>query len=419
MGKVVTTFNVTFFVRKDRVVKGEMPIYISVNMNKQRLKIASKLSVNVNNWDSKKGMPKGNVVSVKQLSMKLADIKSKFFDCFHKLTMSKISFTVEDVKNLYFGVDNSKYTLMGMFEYHHNTFINKIEPSTLAKYITTQNYVKHFLKDVMKKSDIFMSDLNLKFLTDFEMYMSNPSKSGYYSNQPNTLTKHIVKIRTIANLALRNEWIDKDPFAKYKVSYLPTNREFLNATEIQLIENVTIENPMLEIVKDLFIFSCYTGLAYIDVMQLSYDNLSIGIDKEMWINTNRAKTDVPVKLPVLPKAASIIKKYENTKLMKVENGVFPFLTNPSINGQLKIIAKKCGISKNITFHMARHSFATTVTLTNGVPIETVSKMLGHTSIKTTQIYAKVVDSKISNDMMMLREKLGNKQEIPTQIRAVN
>lgn len=419
MGKVVTTFNVTFFVRKDRVVKGEMPIYISVNLNRQRLKIASKLSVNGNNWDSKKGIPKGNIISVKQLSMKLADIKSKFFDCFHKLTMSKISFTVEDVKNLYFGVDNAKHTLMGMFDYHQITFQNKIELSTLGKYTNTQNYVKGFLNDVMKKSDICMSDLNLKFITDFEMYMSNPTKSGFHSKQRNTLMKHIIRIRAISNLALRNEWLDRDPFAKYLLSHNPVNRGFLTAFELQALESASFDNQMLEVAKDLFIFSCYTGLSYIDLMNLTNDNISIGIDKELWINTNRAKTDVSVKLPVLLQAERIIKKYENTKLLKMENGIFPFLTNSSLNAQLKIIAKHCEITKRVTFHLARHTFATTVTLTNGVPIETVSKMLGHACISTTQIYAKVVDSKISNDMMMLREKLGNRQENPVQIRAVN
>jgi len=419
MGKVVTTFNVTFFARKEREVNGQLPIYISVNLNKQRLKIASKLSVNENNWDAKKGVPKGSLLAIKQLSMKLADIKSKFFDCFHQLTISKISFTVEDVKNLYFGVDNSKYTLMGMFDYHQNAYVDKIDQSTLTKYITTQNYVKGFLKDVMKKSDIFMSDLNLKFITDFEIFMSNQNKSGFRSNQRNTLTKHIIRIRAIANIALRNEWIDKDPFIKYIVSYNPVNRGFLTATELQVIETTSFDNPLIELVRNLFVFSCYTGLSYIDLMELTNDNINIGIDKEMWINTCRAKTDVQVKLPVLPQAAMIIKKYENSKLMKIENGVFPFLTNSLINAQLKFIAKNCGISKRVTFHLARHTFATTITLTNGVPIETVSKMLGHTSISTTQIYAKVVDSKISNDMMMLRDKLGNKQANPVQIRAVN
>jgi len=412
MGKVVMTFNVTFFTRKDRETNGQMPIYISVNLNRQRLKIASKLSVNENNWDSKKGMPKGSLVTVKQLTMKLADIKSKFFDCFHKLSMSKISFTVEDIKNLYFGVDNSKYTLMGLFDYHQIANLNKLEPGSLAIYLTTQRYVKAFLKEVMKKSDIFMSDLNLKFLTDFELFMQNRNKLATRVCNRNAISNHIIRIRTITFLALRNDWIDKDPFAKCKLSFVPTNREFLSTNELQLIEKSSFTNPLLELVKDMFIFSCYTGLAYVDLSNLTHDNLSVGIDKEMWINTKRAKTDISFKLPVLPKAAEIIKKYEKSHFCKIENGVLPILTNANVNWNLKIIAKTCGINKNLTFHMARHTFATSVTLTNGVPIETVSKMMGHTSIRTTQIYAKVVDSKISNDMQVLRQKLNN--QVPTE-----
>jgi len=250
-----------------------------------------------------------------------------------------------------------------------------------------------------------MSDLNLKFLTDFELFMQNRNKMATRACNRNAISNHIIRIRTITFLALRNDWLDKDPFAKFKLSFVPTKREFLSTNELQLIENSSFTNPLLELVKDLFIFSCYTGLAYVDLSNLTHDNLSVGIDKEMWINTSRAKTDVSFKLPVLPKAAEIIKKYEKSHFCKIENGVLPILTNANVNWNLKVIAKTCGINKNLTFHMARHTFATSVTLTNGVPIETVSKMMGHTSIRTTQIYAKVVDSKISNDMQILRQKL--------------
>jgi integrase len=257
----------------------------------------------------------------------------------------------------------------------------------------------------MNKTDISLSQLNLKFITDFEQYIYRRNKGEHRICNKNAIMKHIVRLRKVVNIAIQNDWLVKDPFMKFKISYNPTNREFLSLDEFQSIENALFKNPMLELVKDLFVFSCYTGLAYIDAMSLSTDNLGIGIDKELWIKTTRTKTDVPVNVPILPKAVAIIKKYENTTFLRLPKHVLPTLSNMTINTNLKIIAKICGITKPLSFHIARHTFATTVTLTNGVPIETVSKMLGHSSIKTTQIYAKVVDSKISSDMQVLRQKL--------------
>ena len=158
--------------------------------------------------------------------------------------------------------------------------------------------------------------------------------------------------------------------------------------------------------KDLFVFSCYTGLAYCDVMSLTKENISIGIDGEYWIMTSRKKTNQPVRVPLLSKALEIIEKYKHHPKAIATGTAFPNLTNQKLNSYLKEIADFCGITKNLTFHLARHTFATTVTLTNGVPIETVSKMLGHSNIRTTQVYAKVIEKKVSDDMMILRQKLG-------------
>jgi integrase len=387
------------------MVNGQLPIYISVNLNKRRFKIASKLSVNPNGWDAQKGLPRGSTIDIKQLNMKLVEIKSKFFDCYHKLTISNSSFSIEDIKNLYFGVNDAEYTLMNLFDYHLETSVNTLCSGTISHYIVTQRYFKEFLVSTMNKTDISLTQLNLKFITDFEQYIYRRNKGEHRICNKNAIMKHIVRLRKVVNIAIQNDWLVKDPFMKFKISYNPTNREFLSLDEFQSIENALFKNPMLELVKDLFVFSCYTGLAYIDAMSLSTDNLGIGIDKELWIKTTRTKTDVPVNVPILPKAVAIIKKYENTTFLRLPKHVLPTLSNMTINTNLKIIAKICGITKPLSFHIARHTFATTVTLTNGVPIETVSKMLGHSSIKTTQIYAKVVDSKISSDMQVLRQKL--------------
>ena len=221
----------------------------------------------------------------------------------------------------------------------------------------------------------------------------------------NTVMKHIERLRKMVNIAIRNEWIMKDPFAKFKPSYTKTTREFLSETEIETLESKEFSIERLRQVKDLFIFSCYTGLSYIDVMKLTKTNICRGIDGELWINTSRQKTDNTVRVPLLPKALEIIELYENNPRALAKGTLFPNISNQKLNSYLKEIADVCGITKNLTFHLARHTFATTVTLTNGVPMETVSKLLGHSSIRTTQIYAKVIEKKVSEDMQHLRERI--------------
>ncbi|HEY4787351.1 MAG TPA: site-specific integrase, partial [Bacteroidales bacterium] len=161
----------------------------------------------------------------------------------------------------------------------------------------------------------------------------------------------------------------------------------------------------LQHAKDMFVFSCYTGLAYIDAFNLTSQNIGIGIDGQYWISTCRKKTDQPVRIPLLPKAMEIIEKYKTHPYAIAKGKLLPIYSNQKLNSYLKEIADLCGITKPLTFHIARHTFATTITLSNGVPIETVSKLLGHGSIRTTQVYAKVIERKVSDDMSLLREKL--------------
>jgi site-specific recombinase XerD len=203
---------------------------------------------------------------------------------------------------------------------------------------------------------------------------------------------------------LDNDWISKNPFSKYKSKLREVERVYLSEVEIQSIINKDFKTERLSLVRDIFLFSCFTGLAYIDVKNLTKSHLSIGIDGEKWIFTHRQKTETASKIPILPITQMIIDKYDNHPESNNQNKLLPILTNQKMNAYLKEIAAICEIEKELTFHIARHTFATTVTLTNGVPIESVSKMLGHKNLKTTQHYAKILDKKVSEDMQILRDK---------------
>jgi integrase len=205
---------------------------------------------------------------------------------------------------------------------------------------------------------------------------------------------------------MANGWISSSPFVNYKGKMKEVERAYLSQVELEAIIEKDFNNARLNLVKDIFVFSCYTGLAYIDVQKLTPSHIVIGIDGEKWIYTHRQKTDTRSNIPLLPVPLQIIEKYREHDNCINRNCLLPILSNQKMNAYLKEIADVCNINKELTFHIARHTFATTVTLSNGVPIESVSKMLGHSSIKQTQHYAKVLDKKVSNDMLMLRSKLG-------------
>jgi len=204
--------------------------------------------------------------------------------------------------------------------------------------------------------------------------------------------------------------LSQNPFTDFHCSFRKVERDVLSIEEINILETKKFRIARLQVVSDLFVFSCYTGLAYIDVMRLTSQNLSIGIDGEYWLFTERKKTGEKVRIPLLPQAFSILEKYKNSPACLNSGSLLPKLSNQKLNSYLKEVADTSGIEKNLTFHLARHTFATTVTLTNGVPIETVSKLLGHSSIKTTQIYAKVLERKVSEDMSVLKSKLSQKSK---------
>ena len=219
--------------------------------------------------------------------------------------------------------------------------------------------------------------------------------------------KHIERLKKVVNLAVKIGWLEKSPFELYKLCFKKYDRQFLNDVELKAIEECTLHNQTLNLTRDLFVFSCYTGLAPIDLSKVSPENIITGIDGELWLHTERAKTKTIVNVPLLPQAIKLIEKYHHNPVALRRGRLFPMLTNQEINRCLKIIAGICHIEKYLTFYLSRHTFATTVTLNNGVPLETVSKMMGHMKFSTTQIYARILNKKIGEDMALLKKRLAS------------
>ncbi|MBI9065562.1 MAG: site-specific integrase [Marinilabiliaceae bacterium] len=402
------TFGVQFVIRHKSKKSQMAGIYLRLTVNGQRIEISTKLFCPVYLWDKKKERVKADKdYSNRQINAHIDENRAKINSIYQELRMRDEMITVNTIKNHFLGIKEEGHTLQKLIDYHYRTQEHTLNPATLKHYKSTHRYLKLFLANNKSSEDIFLNQINYSFLTDFEAYLRSyqPTESGQRPLCHNTVMKHMCRFRTLMNLAIKLSWMTHYPFKAYKLSYKQANRGFLTKEELNHIENKEFKMERLQLTKDLFIFSCYTGLAYIDISLLQPNHITIGIDGNNWLYTQRKKTENPVRIPLLPKAEYLINKYREHPRSLHYNTLFPRISNQKLNGYLKEIADICGIDKNLTFHMARHTFATTVTLSNGVPIETVSKILGHTKISTTQIYAKVVENKVSEDMLQLQLKL--------------
>lgn len=400
------TFAVSFYLKKYKATDGKAPIYARITVDGKRVDLSVKQGIEQANWNAMKGMAKGNREDIRSLNTFLERMRSSIVSQYQEMLLQKKVITAEAIKNAFQGTDLKEYSLCKLMEYHNTNLKGSLSWGTMKNYFTTQKYLQNFMKKRYNITDIYLSELTFKFITEFEMFLRNHKPIDHQRPLSNNgVMKHIERLRKMISMAERMEWIEKDPFAKYKLKFERVGREFLTKEELDRLETHKFQIDRLDWVRDLFVFSCYTGLAYIDVMRLKQSNVSVGIDGEYWLVTSRQKTSNPVRVPLLPKALEIIEKYKNHPRSIAEDTLLPVISNQRLNAYLKEIADLCSIPKDLTFHLARHTFATTVTLTNGVPIESVSKMLGHSSITTTQVYAKVIEQKLSEDMKALRRKL--------------
>ena len=403
-----TTITNLFYLKRVKVnAQGLVPIFHRITVNSMRLDKSTGKYIDASKWSSEMSKVKGNSEEARTINGYLDNLKLKVVMSERNLISKDITISIKTLKNELFGIKEKSRTIIPIFE-EHNRKIQELVGfqyaiGTLERYKTSLKHTQDFLLWKYNLSDINIEKIDHAFITEYEFYLRSVRKCAN-----NTAVKYIKNFHKIINQCLANGWLNKDPFVNYKSKIKEVIREYLTEDEIETMMNKSFVSERLALVRDIFVFSCFTGLAYIDVKQLTKNNISLGIDGDKWIFTTRQKTDTSTKVPLLPMAKAIIDKYENHPIAINENRLLPILSNQKMNAYLKEIADVCGINKELTFHIARHTFATTVTLSNGVPIETVSKMLGHTNLKTTQHYAKILDKKVSNDMQLLKEKFSIK-----------
>lgn len=408
------TFSILFLVNPKKIIGDKVIIYVRITVNQKRSTISLKRKISFHLWDPVKKRARGKSTEAKQLNQYLDQVQSRLFQCYQDLLFKGKLITAKLIKATYLGEVEESKSLQNLIDYHSRKTEHTLAQGTIKNFKITEGYIQKFIKVDRKTSDVYLRELDYKFLCDFENFLNSYYPKGHpKAMKHNTVMKHIQRLRKMVTLAYNMEWIDKDPFRRWKNTFENTKREFLSANELSNLETYEFPVERLERVRDLFVFSCYTGISYVDIMKLTLDHISIGIDRNNWIVTQRQKTKTPIRIPLLDPALELIKKYENHPMTMVSGTLLPVITNEKLNVYLKEVAILCGLKKNLTFHMARHTFATTVTLSNGVPIETVSRLLGHTKISTTQIYARVLENKVSQDMNALKGILKQRKEVNT------
>ncbi|MCL1032855.1 site-specific integrase [Elizabethkingia anophelis] len=400
-----TKISVLFYAKKSKAKSNlQVPVYLRITVNGKRSEFSTGKNVDLSKWNPEISRIKGNSEEARTINKYFDVLSSKILEIERNLILSGESFDASDVKNLLTGRQGTERYLIPIFQ-HHNDRMEKLigkdyALATLKNFKTCLAHLKQFLWSFYKKSDINIKKIEPAFLNDFDFFLRTVAKCNN-----NSTVKHTKNLAKILKICYQNTWIEKDLVLYYKGKFNEVATSYLTQEEIKSIQDKDFAGQGLNLVRDIFIFSCYTGLAYIDIYNLTKDHISTGIDGNLWIMTHRQKTHTASNIPLLPIAEEILNKYENHPLLIDSVRLLPIYTNQKVNEYLKTIAETCGITKKLTFHVARHTFATTVTLGNNVSMESVSKMLGHRSIKTTQHYAKILDKKVSEDMSCLKTLL--------------
>jgi site-specific recombinase XerD len=389
-----STFKVLFYLKRDKQkANGTVPLYCRITVDGQEVRFGMKRQIHPKYWDVKAGKASGRSDEATEINTLVDNTKSAIIKVYRELQERDNYVTAEKVKNAFLGIEQRQQTLLELFDRHNREkkmLVGiSIAKSTYNKYRITRDHLAAYIKYRHHLSDISLKEINHKFVSDFETYMLTERHSDV-----NTIAKYMQMFKHVVGIAIKYGWIFDNPFSGYKIQLKKTDRGYLTQEEIEILMNQKFTAKHLEKVRDVFLFCCFTGLSYVDAKRLTHDDIKTSFDGRLWLMGKRRKTDVGYNVPLLEIPGRILEKYKNTL---PDNRALPVTTNQYSNVYLKKIGEMCGLKKKLTFHLSRHTFATW-TLSNGVSIESVSKMLGHTNIATTQIYARITDRKIGNEM---------------------
>ena len=400
-------FNILFYIRKDKADEdGKAPIYCRITVDGKRSELAIKRYTATEKWNSSKGYVKGNSEDARGTNVYIDSVRSKVYEHQKLLMEANKPATAAAIKNSFLGLTQKSMSLFRLFE-DHNRKVKELvlagkdfSQGTLDRYDTVLRHLKEFVKHRYNLDDILVADIDHSFIQEFDHFLRTVRNC-----ENNTTVKYIKNFKKIIRDALAKGLITVDPFLSYKAKLKNVDRGYLSQEEVDTIEAKEFSIQRLAQVRDIFIFQCYTGLAYADIEKLRPEHIVKGADGQQWIKTHRVKTKTIVNVPILPKAQAILDRYADHPQCIHKGVLLPVLSNQKMNSYLKEIGDLCEVTKSLSSHLGRHTFSTTITLSNGVSLEAVSKMLGHTNLNTTKQYARMVDSRVSDEMNVLKSKL--------------
>ncbi|WP_286897903.1 MULTISPECIES: site-specific integrase [Sphingobacterium] len=401
-----TNLSLLFFLKKPKNYKDGSPrfIYLRITVDGQRAELSAGREIEPHRWNAKAAKAIGTKEETKILNTFLDKFKSEVSAVHTKMVAQGAEITAERIKLRYLGKDapSPTHTILDAIKEHNlkmEALIgNDYATGTLKRFQVLERHLRGYIQHQYKNNDLDVKKIDKAFIANFDFYLRNEKK-----NANNTAVKYLKNFGKIVRICLDNKWLESDPFAGHRFKSKPVKRDYLTAEELQRIADREFKTDRLIQVRDFFLFSCYTGLSYVDVKNLRPSDIVIGVDGGRWINIHRQKTDIRVPIPLLPVAETILDRYKDHPVYAEKCLCLPIASNQKMNEYLVEVAELSGVKKTLGNRIAKRTFATTVTLSNGVPIESVSKMLGHTNLRTTQLYAHLLDQKIAHDMAPLKE----------------
>lgn len=413
------TFSVLFWLRKGRTNESVSPLFCRVTITGQRYEIPTNCYIRSVSWSAPAQKSLGKTSTDREANRVIEDLKLQIEETCIKLRQKNYELNIENFKLMFQANDNEYSTIRTLFDYHMIIDGKNLSESTRKQYGVTLRHLLSYVRIRYSVADYDISAIDKAFVNEFFAYLQGYKRHDDKKTcNVNGALKHMERLNKVMEMAFDNEWIPRNPMTKFKAHKEKVEIEELNEESVRRIANVPLP-PHLGITRDLFLFAVYTGISFKDMTELTYENITTGIDRSLWLHYKRAKTGIRVSLPLLEPALNIIQRYESYHGYKLNHPLFPPVCNQVINRYLKKIAQLAGVTQRVTYHIARHTFATTITLQREIPLETVSKMLGHTSIKTTQVYARVVDTKVMRDMASLKDMYSHKEEKSPNNKAVN
>ena len=399
----------TLYVKRDKInQEGLVPIYVKIALFGSSTTLNTGMKVSEDRWKDSNQLKNTRINPERKMRAELDRVIVELYEIEQKLIKREVSFSALSIKKVFQGNDSgnlsNKIMLNELFEKHEKAFIPLVETGvrakeTLRKYRTLKNHVDDFLEYEYGLIDISLSRLNYEFIESFDAYLRKHKEIGN-----NTTVKYVQAFRRLTNLAVKYDWLVKDPFILYDKKIKVKAAIYLNEEELTAIENLEFTTKRLDVVRDIFIFGCYTGYAPVDIQKLSHADIVRQSDGLDWIITNRTKTGVQSNVPILPKAKEIIEKYKNHPECSESEFLLPRRSNQKMNMYLKEIAEMVGLTKKLSSYASRHTYAVTVILANGLSMEVLSKMLGHTNLKQTMHYGKIQDARVGQEMKGLIDK---------------